>query len=391
MTSPDAAWYPDPHDPTRIRWWDGATWTENVRDRPDASPAPTPDWAGQGGAATSVESNGHHQAVTPAAQVGTLEPPVPVAPAFPAQDQFPAQPAADAPANAFAHETAPAWPVGPVETAPPVMPSTPDFTSPVADVPVAPQALSPSSELLPPVTPDFTDTRGAPSIGASRLPPLPSATPPGGRFAEQPSSIFDPEKSAPSKPLRIALLAGVVVVATILGVGAYTTGVFDSVTGQGAREASSSSVEVVQGSGYSVEMPKDWAQTETPNSNVELAFVAPNGATIGLSRSQEETEADFDNPVVRQVAFDAMVRVQQALVPGLEVVGRVPTIVDGAAAEQITLLGALSSGETYTMVEIVAVHGQAPYVIVLGGTPEIVGDATVKTQFEQIVLSFKFD
>lgn len=32
MTSalPAAAWFPDPSDPARLRWWDGANWTEHV-------------------------------------------------------------------------------------------------------------------------------------------------------------------------------------------------------------------------------------------------------------------------------------------------------------------------------------------------------------------------
>jgi uncharacterized protein DUF2510 len=24
-----AGWYPDPHNPSRWRWWDGSTWTDN--------------------------------------------------------------------------------------------------------------------------------------------------------------------------------------------------------------------------------------------------------------------------------------------------------------------------------------------------------------------------
>lgn len=29
-----AAWYPDPDEPTRLRWWDGAEWTEHVQTLP---------------------------------------------------------------------------------------------------------------------------------------------------------------------------------------------------------------------------------------------------------------------------------------------------------------------------------------------------------------------
>ncbi|WP_241520115.1 DUF2510 domain-containing protein [Bifidobacterium catulorum] len=32
MNTPQAGWYPDPSgDPTRIRWWDGMQWTQDVR------------------------------------------------------------------------------------------------------------------------------------------------------------------------------------------------------------------------------------------------------------------------------------------------------------------------------------------------------------------------
>lgn len=29
-TAPAAAWFPDPSDPSQLRWWDGSTWTEHV-------------------------------------------------------------------------------------------------------------------------------------------------------------------------------------------------------------------------------------------------------------------------------------------------------------------------------------------------------------------------
>ena len=137
--------------------------------------------------------------------------------------------------------------------------------------------------------------------------------------------------------------------------------------------------------------PTDWAQTEPPNSNVDLAFAAPNGVALGVSRANEETAADFSNAAVRQVAFDAMIRVQQALVPGSQVVSRALTTLDGAPGERVQLSGALPSGESFTMIEIVALHGQNPYVMVLGGTPEAIADPTVVSQFDQIVASFRFD
>jgi len=401
MTSPSPAWYPDPHDPARIRWWDGQTWTENVRDRPAAAPPPAaPAWPDQDLAGASTDPSAGAQPVPAAASapVGTLEPPLPPLPSieplppFPGVDASPPQPAypAQAAEPAFPVAAAPTeikapdleWPVGPVAPVEPAAPATPQpqpQPQPLkADFPTAP----PAQQVAPP---------GATSLGAALLPPLPAAAPPGGRFNEPPTSMFDPDKPVRSAPLRVALLAGVVVVALVLGVGLYTTGALDSLIGKSGRQPSSSSVEVVEGDGYSFERPTDWAQTEPPNSNVDLAFASPNGVALGVSRANDEAAADFSNAAVRQVAFDAMVRVQQALVPGAQVVSRTPITLDGAPGERVQLSGALPSGESFSMIEIVALHGQNPYVMVLGGTPEAIGDPTVVSQFDQIVASFLFD
>jgi len=42
---PAAGWYPDPADATRIRWWDGQTWTQHVAvaDAAATPAAPQPD------------------------------------------------------------------------------------------------------------------------------------------------------------------------------------------------------------------------------------------------------------------------------------------------------------------------------------------------------------
>lgn len=36
----DAGWYPDPHSPDRIRWWDGTAWTEYAEPANDDSMTP---------------------------------------------------------------------------------------------------------------------------------------------------------------------------------------------------------------------------------------------------------------------------------------------------------------------------------------------------------------
>lgn len=59
MPGPLPAWYPDPHDPARLRWWDGDAWTEHVQTPPDQSPPPS-----YNGAAS--------MAIAPAARTGRL-------------------------------------------------------------------------------------------------------------------------------------------------------------------------------------------------------------------------------------------------------------------------------------------------------------------------------
>lgn len=41
MTNPPANWYPDPHDPDQLRYWDGHQWTEHRAPREAPSPART--------------------------------------------------------------------------------------------------------------------------------------------------------------------------------------------------------------------------------------------------------------------------------------------------------------------------------------------------------------
>ncbi|MCW2921319.1 MAG: hypothetical protein JWL76_1193 [Thermoleophilia bacterium] len=36
--APAAGWFADPHDPSRLRWWDGATWTDHLHPPLAASP-----------------------------------------------------------------------------------------------------------------------------------------------------------------------------------------------------------------------------------------------------------------------------------------------------------------------------------------------------------------
>ena len=40
MTATSPNWYPDPHNPAVVRWWDGQRWTEHIRPVQQQPPAP---------------------------------------------------------------------------------------------------------------------------------------------------------------------------------------------------------------------------------------------------------------------------------------------------------------------------------------------------------------
>lgn len=124
MTPP--GWYPDPQDPSRLRWWDGRAWTAQTAARPVAPPAPAYQ-------VPAYQATGHQVPAyhPPAHQVPAYHGPTPQVPRYqvPARQepayqvptpQAPVQqpPAPQQPAHQAAAHQEPAY-------QPPQMPSTP--------------------------------------------------------------------------------------------------------------------------------------------------------------------------------------------------------------------------------------------------------------------------
>lgn len=85
---PPEGWYDDPHDPTRLRWWNGAAWSEHTHDKAPPASAATesqPSSTAQSQPAAAIESQPavtaqaepQAQAATPAPADGFSLPPGP--------------------------------------------------------------------------------------------------------------------------------------------------------------------------------------------------------------------------------------------------------------------------------------------------------------------------
>lgn len=86
--TPIPGWYGDPFDPSQIRWWDGATWTEHTKPFPVPEPAP---------AAAPEPAPGAYQAPVPGVEQPGIVPAEPVDPAAAAASVLPgAEPVAAA-------------------------------------------------------------------------------------------------------------------------------------------------------------------------------------------------------------------------------------------------------------------------------------------------------
>lgn len=67
--NPVAGWYPDPGDPSGLRWWDGAAWTAHTHVAPVAAPvaAAEPVAAAQPAAAAAPSWSAAHTSAVPGA------------------------------------------------------------------------------------------------------------------------------------------------------------------------------------------------------------------------------------------------------------------------------------------------------------------------------------
>ncbi|MEH3053265.1 MAG: DUF2510 domain-containing protein [Patulibacter minatonensis] len=63
--NPAAGWFPDPHAPNFLRWWDGAQWTQHVHPA-----APAAGAAHQGAALRPAQPFAHGAASSPASHTG---------------------------------------------------------------------------------------------------------------------------------------------------------------------------------------------------------------------------------------------------------------------------------------------------------------------------------
>ena len=201
-----------------------------------------------------------------------------------------------------------------------------------------------------------------------------------------------PPSGGRTGPLRIALLIAVVIATGVLGFGLYTRGTFDQLIGKSGRAPSSDTVTVYDGNGYSVELPIQWTRGSALG-DVDADFLAPDGNRVQLTSSRDEAvaTADLSDPSIRTAVLDTIIRVVQAVYPNAQVLSRTPTEVAGAAGEKLTLGGTQPiTGQAFQDTAYLFVRGDRFFAIEListAGAP----DATIVSEFEQVVASFRFD
>ncbi len=331
MSTPAAAWYADPYDATRVRWWNGAAWTTAVRPRPLGT-ADSPDLAAPAPAPTP--------SVTPSVD----------------------------PASAPAVTAAVAAPAAPVVT-PPV------DTSNLAPLPsTGPVGDSVGSSGL-----------GAPSIGASRLPPLVAPSP--APVAEPPAPLPSARREGGVRPLF--LVAGLLACVLLIGLIAYGAGVIGG--GSSASGVSTPGSTTIEGDGYSFAVPDDWDETSVPDALPRAVSTVVDGPDdlVAFVMRTDQSAVMPDDPDVQARFLDLMVQTEQSALSQAQVLGSVPTTLGGAPAQLVTMQGVDASGATEQAYVVAAVHDGRLYMLFLGGPGESASAA--KDEFDQMAASFRFD
>jgi hypothetical protein len=203
----------------------------------------------------------------------------------------------------------------------------------------------------------------------------------------------------PRKSFLLALLAGLVTM-LVIGGGLYAAGVLDKEpaaeeqqeTGSGTREASSPSVRLYEGAGYSVEIPRDWEESPgDPVNGIDVRFTTPSGAELLVVRSQDEQpelpDDDDTSSGAQQVAFDLMINVELSVFPDSTVVSREQGVIGAQYAERVTF-DAPIGGQPGRVIQQGMIHGKRLWMLGVAGTPD--GVTASLPDYDKIVTSFEF-
>ena len=226
---------------------------------------------------------------------------------------------------------------------------------------------------------------GAPSPPVPVSPPAPGIAPPPGIGPATP-----PDARGKRTGLGLLVMLALVVVIMAAGYVVYSV----SMGGGSGREPSSDAVKVYEGSAYSLEAPKDWKYVSGPVDNVEMSFIAPNGAvmSVGVSEEVSADDAEMSNPATRKIVFDMIIRVVTAVLPSSQVESRTDVDLGGVPGERVVMSGLdPTSGQVVRAEMYISADSSRFYAIELTGTPAATTDAAVSTAFRTAVASFRLE
>jgi Protein of unknown function (DUF2510) len=355
MSAPAPAWYPDPQDPARIRWWDGQAWTEHAQTRPAAAvPAVAPALP--------------PQVVAPQAVAGSVATIAPAAAPTPA-------PAIPAP-----------LPAVPMATAAPYAAEQPRVWSPTLGDPGMAAAVGVAEADLDSKAPKKSKKpKKAKKVKPAKghVPPPATPTAPTADSAETPKRRIG---------VRVALAATLVLALGLAGYTAYSKGMLDSITGTTAtREPSSAAVNVYQGTGYSFEAPKAWSEQATGAAGAEFGFTAPPGAVVAVSSAPVGAGLNIQSSGVRDVLFQRIRKAHPLSATSLEETGTVPFSRAGAAGEQRSFEGTSATGNSIRGVETTFVRGNRVVLATMVAPADVFAGTTLQAQYAALLSSFDFD
>ena len=362
MSNPTPGWYPHPHDPAMLRWWDGNAWTEHVQPRPDAAP-PAPETVVHAAPAPMMASGsqvrGWDDREESLASVG-------VGASFGSVTQ-----SAPLSATEVLPDVSAPW-------------GMPDLEPATTDTSTLPNGNGNGNG-------NGTNGHSSYANGTSTYAP-----PTQERAPHDPPPWADPAPDVDIKEgsgrLRKILIAAVLAVAVALGgMVAYKQGLLDSVIGGSSRSASNSSVKVFEHARYSFEAPQAWTTVPTKEYGSDYAFATPNNTVVVLDSTTVEPGIDMTSQATRDFIFDTALRGLELQMQGMAVSSSTPYQEGGVVGEQVVLTGMGPDGQaakvTYTIFlkdRLVALAAMVQNAAVAESDP------ATQAEYEALLASYRY-